>query len=721
MAFLGIPIRKTTKAASAFLFLALSMPAETQSPLRCDLQLKTTPGAGAAAACLDLIAVREGGQPVQTADNATRISRDGFKLCENAFTVSDDGAADIVFIYDNSGSMWSHFVKIDAATKDTNFYHIDGCGLDPRPTPVGTLTYATNLGTKTVGVVSASTRCEAAWYAGDPYNATGRIIREAIDYLEKNSPNSTVGAVGFADTTMHPRPPLLLSVPGNAAIVRDSIKLDSIRNTKYTGPLRLATEWLKDPALAKNAKKAIVFISDGDPTDEKSSYDRYVGTIPIYSIFLGDSNSTRATVLQDLSTRTKGVYERIDPKNTAKMNTVMQGIIQSITRGNLPVSVEISNASSTPPMSSRSVSMTRNPSDKSVSVTMDSIIALAAGTNKLSIKVTMSSSDIRTYPVTVQADGPAAGASSAQLVCVAQPKLELLNAQGRADAAYPGSAVEYDVKLTRAASELNQVVVTASSGDSAKAQPWGDRESIVLNQTATTGATTVNRRDDYDVNGSVARPAAGNNVLEASPDGTITLKWAHPRDARESASLTLPGKGVPSTDGFIDIVRLTDAPRGGSESIPLDKAVKDPIVLRGGATYKKEGGKSTLNTKGPLHNPLKLEGAVLDPNLIPTFVFKTASPFAYRITIFDHLGNFLNSMDGKVDSLKWEGMRNNADSLAVAMSILPVSHDGQLFATGAYILRATLTTRESVRVTAGRTERISAASRSMVNMFGYVR
>jgi hypothetical protein len=66
-------------------------------------------------------------------------------------------------------------------------------------------------------------------------------------------------------------------------------------------------------------------------------------------------------------------------------------------------------------------------------------------------------------------------------------------------------------------------------------------------------------------------------------------------------------------------------------------------------------------------------------------------------------------------------MRGNADSLACAFSILPISKTGQRFGTGVYILRASITTREAMQKDAGRPRRVTAATRIFTNRFGYMR
>lgn len=720
-------IRKERSFHSAFpfsasLFFAALLAAgnaSAQAPLRCDLKLESTPGAGASGACLDLAALQNGGAPIVAANNATRISVDGFTLCKNAFQVTTPAGADIVFIYDNSGSMWSHYAKINAKG-DTSYYHAQGCGGGGGPGGGGAagtpLTYNTVLGPRTVHLLDSTVNCTQ--YAGDPYFARTKAISQAIDWVAANSPRSTVGAMAFETDTNHTQKPLQLSTAGNADIVKASLKIDSVPATNYMPPLRLAAAWLSDTTLIKNAKQAIVFLSDGQPNDgtQLTSWLNANTRIPIYSIALGDSNAT-FTRMEDMSRATGGTFYRVAPNNIARMNQVMQEIVQAITVVDMPTTIEITNTSFAPPMVSRSTRMSRNP-DSSISPVLDSIVALKQGLNNLTVKITLSPTDVRTYAVKVQADGPAAAASTQGLSCYPMPVLTLLNQAGGVDSAYPAGKTPYNVKLTRATSDLQQVIVVATSSDVGR-PGWGDQESISLPQASASGGTTVNQKNNYTVSGSALNPAKGDNTLDAAPGpgGSITLTWQHPRDPRETATFHMPGKSISTTPGFIDVVRASDAPRGA----PLPGVITDPIVIRGGVVLTRNGTGAVLTHKGDLSNPHKLGDDVLDPNRTPTFVFNTAAPFTYRISIYDHLGQFLNAKEGKVDSLRWEQMRGNADSLACAFSILPVSKDGQLFGTGVYILRATITTRESIRQDPGRPVHVTASTKLFTNRFGYVR
>lgn len=218
-----------------------------------------------------------------------------------------DGA-DIVFVYDNSGSMWSQYAKIDTNTGDTAFYQASGChsgGGGPIGTP---FTYSTLIGPRTIQWIDSTANCTGR--AGDPYVARTAVISQAVDYLAARSPNSTAGAVAFAFDTAFVRAPLPLSESGNAALVKASLGLDSVTNTMYVPPLRLATAWLMDTSLTRNARQAIVFISDGEPSDA-AAFSRWLSanlSLPIFAIGLGDSSSAPFVRMQEMSALTGGSY-----------------------------------------------------------------------------------------------------------------------------------------------------------------------------------------------------------------------------------------------------------------------------------------------------------------------------------------------------------------------------------------------------------------------------
>lgn len=682
---------------------------------RCDLLIKSTPGGDAA--CLDLVAMKAApGTAIHAPGNATRISRDGLVLCKNAFLTAAGGEADLVFIYDNSGSMLAKFAWIDPATRDTAFYFTEnGCA---SPIPQGTLPLQTAEGVRSVGLLASNAGCKDR--SGDPYNARGAAIRQAIDFLGTTSPGSTAAAVGFNDNLAHQQPPIQLNNPAALAQIKSSIVLDTTGGTKYGPPLRQSTVWLTDPSLTKTAKQAVVFISDGAPTDTLGAAN-YVNSInagiPIFSIFLGDPASQFAK-LQDMSTRTGGRFYRVEPGKPDQMNQVMQEIVRVITVAAIPRSVRITNSTLDPDQVSVSVSMARTPLDSNVSVVLDSILALKEGSNDMSVQIVLSDVLAETYSFKVQADGPAATQSAAGLACYDPPTLAMLNPANQVDETYPAGPAAYDILLTRSPSELGSVTVSAATRDSSRNQPWGDAESILLPASSLASGTAVNRRNGFPFNGSTPSPAANNGSLEGSANGLAVLTWSHPRDARETASFYLGARKIPILAGFISVERVMDVPRG----VEISGPIADPVVIRGGAAITRIGRDSAVITsRGCLYNCVDASLRASDPVKTPSFIFKTAAPFSFTLHVYDNLGHFILRSKGTVKAADWMTMPRIGDSVAVVMSIIPMASNGQPVATGAYVLAATITAMDLERNDPAAPSRVSATTRTFVNKFGYLR
>jgi hypothetical protein len=221
------------------------------------------------------------------------------------------------------------------------------------------------------------------------------------------------------------------------------------------------------------------------------------------------------------------------------------------------------------------------------------------------------------------------------------------------------------------------------------------------------------------LNGGSLTPAAGNTILESDPNGSVTLTWTHPRDPREFAIYTLPGKKIPIVDPFIEIVRVRDVTQG----TVVTGVVADPVILYGGADLVPTGPSGPhIVHSGCLANCKGEIVRVGDPDKVPSFIFKTASPFTYAVKIFDNLGNFVNESQGAVDAAKWQTMPRKGDSVAVVLSVLPVAKDGALIGSGVYILRATINTQATKsKNSSGEETLVQAGTKALLNRFGYVR
>ncbi|MEO7425148.1 MAG: vWA domain-containing protein [Fibrobacteria bacterium] len=255
----------------------------------------------------------------------------------NAVACCEENGADIVFILDNSSSMWSHRATIDPDTHDTTFWNANGaCQSSASSNILSYMVQDTAFNrppqslNKSLPLLPFSqTSCRE--YAGDPYNERGVLIRNAIEYLAQTAPTSTAAVMGFAVAIENPQPPLQLNVVANVMQVKSMVRLDSVPATNYGPPLLLARNWLNDTSYIKTRKRAIVFISDGAPTDGNQGFNSVDSTMPpIYSIFLGKRSTPDTVYLKSLSDRSGGSFTRIDPSHPASMNSMMSTIIQQI-------------------------------------------------------------------------------------------------------------------------------------------------------------------------------------------------------------------------------------------------------------------------------------------------------------------------------------------------------------------------------------------------------
>ncbi len=715
---LSIGIRGLSLMSAA----VLSFAAGSQAQRRCDLAVNTTPGVGADTACLDLIALNGGGTPIQTASNATRISNQGMTLCKNAFgTQTTGGVADIVYVYDNSGSMGlGGGAWINPANGDTVFYQsTTGCpagsgagGANTNGTITIPVWNAAGLATTptTMPRLISNTGCTS--WSGDPYNARGRAFRLGITSQSTLSPLSTAGIMSFNNAVNNSQRPLVLNA-ANTATVLNSIAAVSGGGTLYQPPLDSSKNWLLNTAITgANRTKAVIFLSDGRPTDTTGT-GNYLNILqnnyrspplpaglmpPIYGIFLG-KDTVGSGRLKKLSDTTGGQFHLIPPNRPDSLSSVVASIVGNIIVASAPRTVTITNTT----VNQTSVSDTLAfDTAGNLSLTLDSIIALRQGTNNFRVTVTNTDGSVKVYTFSIKADGPAATTSTGDLTCYDPPTLQLRD-NGGIVTAYTANAASYTVRLVRNAGDsLASVTVSAITKDSMPPIGPGDNESLTLALNNTSG-NTATFQANTPFNGQSQSPA-NNGTLEADANGTVILSWTHPRDSREFAVDTVQGYKIPVLNGVVEITRKLPV-SGGSP--PLGPITSPVVVLTGpGCLY---------NCNGPA------ELAARD-SLIPAFQLTTRSPFNFSVYIYDHLGQYVNKAVGGVDSAQWEAARlaTGTDSVVSELKILPVSHDGRAFGTGVYILKATIQTLTLNRINAGVETRVFSAKRRFINRFGYV-
>jgi len=268
--------------------------------------------------CLDLTGLS--GDRIVLPSNVTRLGQDGLTLCPIASEHSQIPA--VVFIMDQSASMDSSFSGLPA---------------------------------------------------GDPEHWRGDLVRNAIRYLGERSQHSGwFSYIEFAgDTVQDLQPPhedciAHVNDGAEALIAQDFLALSNTNvalwsdsenspaqnrcntGTNYFAALDKAKRYIStfDPGDV-NAELSVIFVSDGRPNKSTNSTflpldeDYIVPGVfpPVHGIFLGGSGSTDGEVLADISTRTSGTYNMIDPNDTAAMNSVMNNIIDLVSRVSLPDSV----------------------------------------------------------------------------------------------------------------------------------------------------------------------------------------------------------------------------------------------------------------------------------------------------------------------------------------------------------------------------------------------
>ena len=623
-----------------------------QPTKRCDQKLNNTQTPIANSVCLDLLSDTISGPLIQAPSNATRIAYNGLKFCKNAFSVTDSGEADVVFIMDNTGSMqWGdpHFCSV----------------------------------------------------AGDPTFYRDDAIRRGMKSLQDSARQATAGFISFKgpDTTGINRYQSLLDITktsingaANLATLQSKVIADSGRkppdtcnratpiNTDWYPSFNLALKWLANPAMAKSPNQAIVLISDGAVDDYLTNIKPLVlaGRIPpVYGIHLGAALDNQGRVdqassqLQELSELTGGKFFRVPPADSATMKLVMDTIIKKLVSRPIPPKNLTIRSVTTGQLSTAKSSVPA--ADGNYNITLDSSLALQqSGVNNFEVTITSGFTKVR--PLRIQANGPVATVDALGVSCY-DPAVLSATAAG----------VGYKVTLTHSPSELTSVTVKGTSIDISR-PGWGDAESINLASSSSPNINAFNQTiNPFPFNGTTANPRANNGTLETDQNGNVYLRCVHPRDPRDSALYE-----IPLGAGAVDLVRLVDVAQGVNISGP----VTNPIVIYRGVGYVPVRYDSTTITAigTCVYNCNSVTNAPLSPGqspAAPSFAFKSRIPFRFSLYVYDNLGRFVNKA---VDSVKASDWLNGTDNGSVVISMIPVSQDGQQLGTGVYILKAAITT-----------------------------
>jgi hypothetical protein len=677
--------------------------ASAQAAKRCDWHGPISGGEDPYNKCVDFAALD--GKTLDLPKNVTRISADGLSFCQPATPTTGSGDADIVFIYDNSGSMTADAAYINPATKDTSWHYLlanssSNC-YSMLIKPAQTMTYPSREGGNwSVRLMSGdgNAQCQLD-IPGDPYNARGAVIRSAIDFLATTSPTSTAAAMSFSDKIDYLRPPVQMNNATNVALIKNSIKLDTNGGTVYRNPLAKAKEWLNDPALIKTRKQAIIFISDGAPNDNDylSVVDK---NIPIYSIYLSKSSTPDTANLKELSDLTKGTFTRVNPTDPLAMENLLKSIVSTITKNTLPKSATITNKSMSPPQTSKSVSVAARP-DGGAGMVLDSIIGLKEGANQIEIRLTKEDNTVATYDFTMNVAGKEIGATGGNYSCWDMPTLTAIDPKtNTAPEVYSQTGGSYPLELKRSPSDLKDVVVAGTSSDN-------DKENIVLNKVEQT-KYGVTQTGTFNYNPDKGAPGTNNGTLEVDGKGDLTFVWSHPRDPRETVTYILPGRVVPIINGKPTFQIANPVTQGETIDAGTLKGV-DPVVIIDSKNN------CIVNCSGTQN--------IQTSDAVPTWNLVVKSPIKYVIRVFDNLGQFVCESKGQMTSADWAKLAKSGDSASIQMKIVPVSKEGQQLGTGAYLMRAEVTALgdEVTKNSAGESIIVRGGKKEYLRRFGYVR
>lgn len=649
----------------------LSPFAETSAATkRCDLRVNSTPSPSPSSTCLDLVNSGSQGALFSTAGNATRISKDSLKFCKNAFNITSKGSADIVFIMDNTSSM---------QTGDPYF-----CSTPGDPT-----SYRDNLVKKGMERVRDTASSVSAGFISFVSGANGVETSREQSLLNISKANSQ----GLANLNTLESKVIADSFPGIP--VGNSCDL-SVGNSTVWGPsFNIALGWFKDTTQSKTHNPAIVLISDGAVSDYASKILPLANAgllPPVYGIHLGDSldvtgaKSNAYANLKELSSLTGGLFFRIGPSDTLSMRKAMDSVIfRLVSVAVPPMTIQIQNTVSGQ-MSRAMLPMTTG-IDGNLNVTLDSVLALKKDTNHFNVIITQGDLSQKTYPFRVLATGANAVADTGHLKCY-DPASLFFNDGGQTTT-FPSGSTTYSLTLKRSPSELSSVTVKATGAR--------DAETLKLPLIGTLGAIATNQDSSLSLNGSATTFVSNNQALESEAGGRILFQWVHPRDPRDTAYDLVGGiPGAATLDRMIGVAKGNNFSTGG---------ISTPVVIRSSVGYTIVTGDMTQISKNADSNGTNRSSCVFNctndaawnatvPILnAPSFVIRTDAPFSFSLSIFDNLGRFVNKASGTVDATKWLTLKpDGTGAIPVVLSLVPVSKNGQLMASGVYILKASITT-----------------------------
>jgi len=537
---------------SGAVFAVAAMAGHSQAALRCELTMQSS---ASKASCIDPASLN--GQTVTVPENVTRIGRDGLALCALSHTSSQ--ASDIAYVIDNSNSMDAWGFWVNPSSGDTSFYipncassvsgkkvafrkrHFGASGVDSSWDTLVKISSTT---------IPSSVNSRNCLEANDPYSMRAEVVRVAMKYQMSLDSNSQAGMVQFNAKVQQRSPLRTLQGSGLTRLLDSTGLYDAASGTLWTPPMNTALGWL---SASKNSVKAIIIVSDGEPSDGSDYRKLLRGTsnLPkIYGIYLG-SGVTKVAEMDSLTSISGGKYWIVPPSRPDSLQSVIRSIVGNVMSTETPGTTVLTNLTN----GQKSTALTITPGQDNVfHLKLDSVVALDTGKN--SVRLVSSWTDDQgkarsdTSSFVLNVNGAVATASGAikddtlfAAACVDASNLSFLSTLTwkAIDTVSEGEgAFALELVTGDALMFPTYVSVAERSG--------GDKESMIL-----TAANAVAGVTDAWVNQltlTVPRPwshKSGDGTVQAA-NGIDTLvgSWCYPRDARDCADDTLVVRALES-------------------------------------------------------------------------------------------------------------------------------------------------------------------------------
>ncbi len=509
-------------------------------------------------------------------ENVTRIKRTAL-----AFKVPADalgGGADIMFLRDNSGSMHYGSEKQAVITYegDTLYRVVGG---DISGFPVGTVVKMVQGEPREFDLYCCSDRNDLHRTPGDPFYESWGMMKEAIIFQRNIVENAYAGFMSFAGR--HKRDndpgsgfheyykPLANVSRGHPDAINNLMELWYLGRNEYDGrtlpgpPLPLsktrkamwtAIQWGLDDAmedlqnLGKTNQRAVIAFSDGEVHDLKPDLmsDEKIASYPypVYSISLVPTKTDTNFTMARLTEGTGGAHWTIKPGDQDSLANVVQRILGKITKAKIPVEVELINNSLTPPQTSYCANwgLEKTPDGSAWAIELDSVLALAEGTNNLTFNVIFEDGETgqretKTASFTVNVGG---GAHDENFVtCYNAATMAVRTETGRTTRIHPEDDHSFEVSLTNSAFDL----VGRNNPAIAYSKILGDTVMMQLDDTIAKNFGNFPYEtfsDGYSYQGMATARDTGDQTLQSAEEDTLVFRWEHPRDPRDTATLIMP-------------------------------------------------------------------------------------------------------------------------------------------------------------------------------------